>query len=150
MGDKIGNLKLNQNFYFLLNEIVGPLANNTKHKQITYNILYRNTQGPSWPWSYGRWIYNYLCNQCISPLMLWVWISFRARCKTLCDKVCQWLVTGWWFAPGLPVSSIIYNWPPWYNWNIVDSGIKHNQTNIYKYTEMVVNVRVIAEKQTQA
>ena len=24
---------------------------------------------------------------------------------TLCDKVCQWLVTGWWFSPGTPVSS---------------------------------------------
>jgi len=25
---------------------------------------------PSWSWSYDSWIYNYLCNQCISPLML--------------------------------------------------------------------------------
>jgi hypothetical protein len=24
------------------------------------------------PWSYGSWIYNYLCNQCLSPLTLWV------------------------------------------------------------------------------
>jgi hypothetical protein len=24
--------------------------------------------GPSWSWSYGSWIYSYLCNQCISPL----------------------------------------------------------------------------------
>jgi hypothetical protein len=24
---------------------------------------------------------------------------------TLCDKVCQWLATGWWFSPGTPVSS---------------------------------------------
>jgi hypothetical protein len=44
----------------------------------------------SWSWSYGSWIYNYLCNQCLSPLMLWVWISIRARCITFCDKVCQW------------------------------------------------------------
>ena len=22
-----------------------------------------------WPWSYGSWIYNYLCNQCLSRLM---------------------------------------------------------------------------------
>jgi hypothetical protein len=27
-------------------------------------------KGPSWPWSHGSWIYNYLCNQCLSPLML--------------------------------------------------------------------------------
>jgi hypothetical protein len=25
---------------------------------------------PSWSWSYGSWIYNYMCNQCLSPLML--------------------------------------------------------------------------------
>jgi hypothetical protein len=27
----------------------------------------------SWLWSYGSWIYNYLCNQCLPPLKLWVW-----------------------------------------------------------------------------
>jgi hypothetical protein len=43
---------------------------------------------------YGSWIYNYLLNQCLSPLMLWVRISIRATCITLCDKVCQWLPTG--------------------------------------------------------
>jgi len=31
-------------------------------------------------WSYGSWIYNYLCNQCLSPLRLWVWILLMARC----------------------------------------------------------------------
>jgi hypothetical protein len=24
---------------------------------------------------------------------------------TSCDKVCQWLATGWWFSPDTPVSS---------------------------------------------
>jgi hypothetical protein len=43
---------------------------------------------------------NYLCNQCLSPLMLWVRISIRARCTTLCDKVCQWLATDQWFSSG--------------------------------------------------
>jgi hypothetical protein len=56
-------------------------------------------------WSCGRWIYNYLCNQCLSPLMLWIRISIRVRCTTLCDKVCQWLATGRWLSPGLPISS---------------------------------------------
>jgi hypothetical protein len=37
--------------------------------------------------------------------MLWVRISIRARCTTLCDKVCKWLETGQWFSPGTPVSS---------------------------------------------
>ena len=54
-----------------------------------------NQQGPSCLY----WIYNYLCNQCLSSLMWWVRISIRARCTTLCDKVCQWLVTGRWFSP---------------------------------------------------
>jgi len=39
-------------------------------------------------WIYSGWIYNYLCNQCLSPLMLWAQISIRARCTTLCNKVC--------------------------------------------------------------
>jgi hypothetical protein len=34
----------------------------------------------------------------LSPLMLSVRISIRARCTTLCDKVCQWLTTGRWFS----------------------------------------------------
>jgi hypothetical protein len=34
------------------------------------------TLGETWLWSYGRWIYNYLCNQCLSPLKLWVRILF--------------------------------------------------------------------------
>ena len=43
-------------------------------------------------------IYNYQCNQSLSPLTLWVWIPLR-RCvldATLCD--CQWLVAGQWFS----------------------------------------------------
>jgi hypothetical protein len=34
---------------------------------------------PSWSWSYGCWIYNYLYNQCLSPLKFWVQILFIAR-----------------------------------------------------------------------
>ena len=60
---------------------------------------------PSWSWSFGIWIYNYPCNQCLSPLMLWVWVPLMMRCTTLCDKVCLWLATGWWFSLGTLVSS---------------------------------------------
>jgi hypothetical protein len=42
--------------------------------------------------------------QCLSPLMLWVRISIRERCITLCDKVCQWLVPGRRFSSGTLVS----------------------------------------------
>ena len=60
------------------------------------------SEGPSWSWSYGSWIYNHLCNQYLSPLMLWVRIPFMARCRTLCD---QRLATGLGFSTGIPVSS---------------------------------------------
>ena len=67
-------------------------------------ILYT---GHSWLWSCGSWIYNYLCNQYLSSLNLWVRIShIQAVLDTsLCDKVCQGLETGQWFSPGTLVSS---------------------------------------------
>jgi hypothetical protein len=55
--------------------------------------MFHPETGSSLLWSHGGWIYNYLCNHCLSPLTLWVRIPFR-RCvldTTLCDKVCQWL-----------------------------------------------------------
>jgi hypothetical protein len=60
----------------------------------------------SWPWSYGSWIYNYLCSKCLSPLMFWVQIPLRLGVLdiTLCDKVWQWLVAGRWFSLGTLVS----------------------------------------------
>ena len=70
-------------------------------------------QGLSWPWSYGSWIYNYLCNQCLTPLELWVWTLFTVRCTRYnMDKVCQWLATCQWFSA---VSSTHKKWLPWYN-----------------------------------
>ena len=83
----------------------------------------------SWQWWYGSWIYNYLCNQCLSPLLLWVWISIRARCTTLCDKVCQWLGTGQWFSQGPPVSST-------------------NKTYRHDITEILLKVALNTMKQT--
>jgi len=34
----------------------------------------------SWSWLCGSWIYNYLCNQSLSPLTLWVRIQLIAMC----------------------------------------------------------------------
>jgi len=86
--------------------------------------------GPLWPWSYGSWIYNYLCNQCLSPLILWVQISIRARCTTLCDKVCHRLATGRWFSPDPPVSST-------------------NKTDQHDITEILLKVVLNTIKQTK-
>ena len=61
--------------------------------------------GPSWSWSYGSWINNYLCNQCLSPLWVRTLLSWGELDTTVCDKVSQWLATGRWFSLGSPVSS---------------------------------------------
>ena len=101
----------------------------TKHWWST-NLLISTKRGPSWSSSCGSWIYNYLCNQCLSLLMLWVWISIRARCTALCDEVCQWLTTGRWFSLGTPVSSTNKTKHQGIlNWNIVENGVKHHTTN---------------------
>ena len=62
--------------------------------------FFTRMEGPLWSWSYGGWVYNYLCNQCLSPLTLWVWIPFRRGLfsTTLCDKIVSDLL-------GTPVSS---------------------------------------------
>ena len=85
--------------------------------------------GLSWPWSYSSWIYNYLCNQYLSSLMMCVRISTRARCTPLCDKVCQWLATGRWFSPDSPVSST-------------------NKTDRHDITEILLKVALNTIKQT--
>ena len=109
------------------------------HVLFTLSILLSEQgQGPSWSWSYGCWIYDYLCNQYPSPLMLWVRIPLRRGVldTTLCDKVCQWVATGWWFSLGTMYSPSLWfpppkNWPPRYNWNIVENGIKQHNPNPY-------------------
>ena len=88
-----------------------------------------NSRNKGPPWSYGSWIYNYICNQCLSPLM-WVRISIRARCTTLCDKVCQWLATGRWFSPGPAVSST-------------------NKTDRHDITEILLKVALNTKNQTK-
>jgi hypothetical protein len=88
---------------------------------VTSGFTVKTVSGSSWPWSYGRWICNYLYNQCLSLLTLWVRIPIRARCTTLCDKVCLWLATGWWFSSNPPVSST-------------------NKTDRYDITEILLKV----------
>jgi hypothetical protein len=70
-------------------------------------IFYLITKVPSWSWSHGSWIYNYLYNQCLSPLTLWVLTPVRPGVldTILCGKVGQCLATGMRFSPGNRVSS---------------------------------------------
>ena len=43
-------------------------------------LVFSSMKRLSWSWSYGSWIYNYPCNQCLSPLKLLVHTSLFARC----------------------------------------------------------------------
>jgi hypothetical protein len=57
-------------------------------------------------------ITTYICNQCLSPLTLWVRIPLRraALYTTLCDKVCQWLggfLQVLRFAPSIKLTAIL-------------------------------------------
>jgi hypothetical protein len=63
--------------------------------------------------------------------MLWGRLPLRTRCTTLCNKVCQWLATGRWFSPDIPVSST-------------------NKTDHHDITEMLFKVALNAIKPTQS
>ena len=95
-----------------------------------------------WLWLYGSWIYNYLCNQCLSVLVLtlWVWIPLRRGVLsiTICDKVCQWLVADWWVSLGTPVSSTNKT-----DRQVVESDVKHHNPNPTKYRVILHSSYVI-------
>ena len=101
-----------------------------------------------WSWSCGSWIYNYLCNQCLSPLKLVGFTTTYAisayhhqRCEFESRSGKMYLiqhyvikfvsdfVAGHWFFPGTLVSSTNKTDLPRYSGNIVDSGVKHNYPN---------------------
>ena len=56
----------------------------------------------SWLLLYGSWIYNYLCNQCLSPLKLWVQTPFIARCT--------WYNIMWWSLSVTCDRSVVFYW----------------------------------------
>jgi hypothetical protein len=67
--------------------------------------------------------------------MLWVLIPLRRGVfdTTLCYEICQWLAPGLWFSPGTTDFLHQSNLPPRYNWNSVESGVKHyNPTQTLK------------------
>ena len=58
-----------------------------------------------------------------------------ALATTLCDKICQWHVGR--FSPGSPISSTNKT-DSRYNWNIVESGVKHHNPNPLSQNESFV------------
>ena len=60
-----------------------------KYKDVTYKYIDQIKScitiilGPLWSLLYDLWIYNYLFNQCVSPLTLWVRLPLMARCTIM-------------------------------------------------------------------
>jgi hypothetical protein len=71
--------------YFIYKIVTIKLYLFSEEDMTTYFLF----EGPLWSWSYGSWIYNYLGNQCLSPL---TWRVRTLLDTTLCDKVYQWSV----------------------------------------------------------
>jgi hypothetical protein len=88
--------------------------------KVIYVPLPKSSEGPLWSGSYGSWIYNYLCNQCISPLTL---------CSNPAQARCIRYNIMWYSLSVTSYRSVVFswyscffheeNWPPRYNWNIL-------------------------------
>ena len=89
-------------------------------------LLTCDLYGMSWSWSYGSWIFNFLCNQCmpittnlvsLNPVHGEVYLIQHYVLKFVSDL--------------RHVSGFLrkLRFPPRYNWNIVESGIKHHKPN---------------------
>ena len=76
-------------------------------------------------WSYGSWIYNYLCNQCLSPLTLWVKTPVHGEVYSIQDYVINFL-------------RVLRFPPPRYNWNMVESGVKHYKPSHYNQVDNLI------------
>ena len=89
-------------YYFAMIEIISV-------NSLTVNAFYRDylscRQWAMTALKVKMTLWYYLCNRCVSPLMLHVRIPLRERCTTLCDKVCQWFAASRWLPPCPPVSS---------------------------------------------
>ena len=82
----------------------------TSLKAITFDFS-SPVERPPWLSSYGSLKYNYLCNQCLSPLKVVSSNSAHGEVYSIqlyvITFVSQKLATGVWFSPGTPVSSTI-------------------------------------------
>ena len=61
--------------------------------------------GLSWLWSYGSWIYNYLCNQCLSPLTYHLGSLFLKLFLAHLTRRVRWAIAITWH----PSSSYVVN-----------------------------------------
>ena len=86
----------------------------------------------SWSWLYDSWIYNYMCNQCLSPQKLWIWTLFMTRCT-------RYNIT--------PVSSTNKTDHNYITEILVsESGVKHHKPNHRKVVKDCKDTDIIIEK----
>ena len=80
-----------------------------------------------------QWHYIMHCRWKINALLHWtLYIKINyiimpvARCTryNIMWKVCQWFAIVLWFSTAFPGFLQQENWPPQYNWNIVESGVE--------------------------
>ena len=69
---------------------------------------------------------NYLHNQCISPLKLWVWLPLIARC-TQYNSMCPAQVCGFFWVLRFPPPIKL---TPLYNWTISLCGVQQHDPNL--------------------
>jgi hypothetical protein len=76
---------------------------------MVFNVTFNNISVIScwsvlleWSRSYGSWIYNYLCNQCLSPLKLRVWTTFMAGST--------WYNIMWYSLSVICDRSVVFSW----------------------------------------
>jgi len=94
------------------------------------------------------WIYNYLCNMCLSPLNLSVRSTLIGRCTRIldtasCNNVCQWHEAGRWFSPDSTVSSINQTDSHGIAELLLNNDVKHHNSNpeVLKYKQLHIPVR---------
>jgi hypothetical protein len=116
-------LQYERQHYKMYEEIHFNITTSLKFRFFLNHFVSHNRLHSSWSWLHGSWIYNYLYNQCLSPLSGEFELrSWRGELDTaLRDKVCQWLTTGRWFSLGTPVSST-------------------NKTDLHDITEILLKV----------
>ena len=118
-------LSLQDNYFdydILLSLHCVDIINEMINLYITYVIIFCFSFG------HGSWIYNYLCNQYLSPLPLWVRIPTRRGVLDTAKLVSNLRqVSGF-----LGDSGFLHQYNcflPRNNWNIVESGLRHHNSN---------------------
>ena len=103
------------------------ISSNDIHCGVTSGFMF--SPAPSWSWSYGSWIYNSMCNQCLSPLKVWVRTPLLAGCaRYIIQQVGVFFLR-------------VLRFLPRYNWNSVESGVKHQKPNksYFQLTSTVIS-----------